>query len=185
MRSRVCEEREWLVEAATLEDIMSKSPLVSVKERFESKQKLVAAVEKLASSELWLARVNEKKGLARVSNAKLLHLHDVLTDAKTRFGSRDKLVASIVELAKRPKDKDYQASLGNSSLPRLLDLHRSLEKASKRAAKQPAKAEKKAAPKKDKAAKAAPAAKTEAAPKAAAKKPAAKEAAPKKTAKKS
>jgi hypothetical protein len=181
MRSRVCEEREWLVEAATLEDIMSKSPLVSVKERFESKEKLVAAVEKLASSELWLARVNEKKGLARVSNAKLLHLHDVLTDAKTRFGSRDKLVSAIVELAKRPKDKDYQASLGNSSLPRLLDLHRSLEKASKRAAKQPAKAEKKAAPKK---AKAAPAAKTEAAPKAAAKKPA-KDAAPKKTAKKS
>jgi hypothetical protein len=177
MRSRVCEEREWLVEAATLEDIMSKSPLVSVKERFESKEKLVAAVEKLASSELWLARVNEKKGLARVSNAKLLHLHDVLTDAKTRFGSRDKLVSAIVELAKRPKDKDYQASLGNSSLPRLLDLHRSLEKASKRAAKQPVKAEKKAAPKK---AKAAPAAKTEAAPKAAAKKPA-KEAAPKKT----
>jgi hypothetical protein len=177
MRSRVCEEREWLVEAATLEDIMSKSPLVSVKERFESKEKLVAAVEKLASSELWLARVNEKKGLARVSNAKLLHLHDVLTDAKTRFGSRDKLVSAIVELAKRPKDKDYQASLGNSSLPRLLDLHRSLEKASKRAAKQPVKAEK-AAPKK---AKAAPAAKTEAAPKAAAKKPAEKAAAPKKT----
>jgi hypothetical protein len=177
MRSRVCEEREWLVEAATLEDIMSKSPLVSVKERFESKEKLVAAVEKLASSELWLARVNEKKGLARVSNAKLLHLHDVLTDAKTRFGSRDKLVSAIVELAKRPKDKDYQASLGNSSLPRLLDLHRSLEKASKRAAKQPVKA-KKAAPKK---AKAAPAAKTEAAPKAAAKKPAEKAAAPKKT----
>ena len=172
MRSRVCEEREWLVEAATLEDIMSKSPLVSVKERFESKVKLVAAVEKLASSELWLARLNEKKGLARVSNAKLLHLHDVLTDAKTRFGTRDKLIAAIVELAKRPKDKDYQASLGGASLPRLLDLHRSLEKASKRAAKQPAKAEKKAAPKK---AKAAPAAKeAKAAPaKAEAKKPAA------------
>ena len=173
---------------------MSKSPLVSVKERFESKQKLVAAVEKLATTELWLARVNENKGLARVSNAKLLHLHDVLTDAKARFGTRDKLVAAIVELAKRPKDKDYQASLGNSSLPRLLDLHRALERASKRAAKKPVKVEKKAAPKKAKAApaakteaKAAPAAKAEAAPKAAAKKPAAAkaEAAPKKTAKKS
>lgn len=163
---------------------MSKSPLVSVKERFESKEKLVAAVEKLASSELWLAKVNETKGLARVSNAKLLHLHDVLTDAKARFGSRDKLIAAIVELAKRPKDKDYQASLNGSSLPRLLDLHSSLDKSAKRAAKAPAKIEKKAAPKKT--AKAAPKAEAKPAAKAEpAKKPAAKaEAAPKKSAKK-
>ena len=165
---------------------MSKSPFASVKERFESKEKLVAAVQKLATKDLWVERVNTTKGLDKVSNAKLLRLHDVLTRAKESFGTRDKLIASIAELAKRTKDKGYAASLEAYPLPRLLDLHGSLAKADKRAKKAPAKAapaKKAAAPKAAKAA-AAPkaekpsAAKTEkhegAPKKAAAKKPAAK-----------
>jgi large subunit ribosomal protein L21 len=139
---------------------MSKSPLASVKERFESKEKLVAAVEKLAGKDLWVDRVNAKKGLAKVSNAKLLRLHTILSHAKETFGTRDKLIASIVDLAKRTKDASYTTSLGSYALPRLLDLHRSLSKASKRAAAAPAKAPK--APKAAKPAKA----KKEAAPKA-------------------
>jgi len=166
---------------------MSKSPFASVKERFDSKEKLVAAVQKLATKELWLERVNTNKGLDKVSNAKLLRLHAVLTQAKESFGTRDKLIASIAELAKRTKDKGYAARLEAFPLPRLLDLHGSLARADKRAKKAPAKAEPKAkkaaAPKAEKAAAApkadkAPVAKAEktaeAPKKTAAKKPAAK-----------
>jgi hypothetical protein len=139
---------------------MKKSPLSVAKERFESKEKLVSAVQGLATKDLWLDRVNATKGLGKVSNAKLLRLHDLLTDAKTRFGSRDKLVASILEIEKRTKDAGYKGRLDAYPLPRLLDLHKSVSRRAKRAevaakdsAKKPAPAkkaaaEKKAAPKK-------------------------------------
>src|SRR5262245_35600142 len=110
------------------------TPLSVVKSRFESKEKLVAAVEKLATKELWLSRVNDVKGLIRASNKKLIRLHDLLEDAKKRFGNRDKLIQSIAELAQRVKDKDWQASLATYPLPQLLDLHRSFDRAAKRRA---------------------------------------------------
>jgi len=148
---------------------MKKTPVSQVKERFESKDKLVAAVQKLATADLWSDRVNSAKGLGRVSNAKLVRLHDTLTDAKKRFGSRDKLIGSIVELNKRVKDKGFAAKLAAYPLPQLLDLHAAATRASKRAevaAKaKPAKAEKVAKPK----AAAKPAAAAAAKPKAAAK----------------
>ena len=148
---------------------MKKTPVSQVKERFESKEKLVAAVQKLATADLWSDRVNAAKGLGRVSNAKLVRLHDTLTDAKKRFGSRDKLIGSIVELNKRVKDKGFAAKLAAYPLPQLLDLHAAATRASKRAevaAKaKPAKAEKVAKPK----AAAKPAAAAAAKPKAAAK----------------
>ena len=129
---------------------MKKTPVSQVKERFESKDKLVAAVQKLASAELWSDRVNSAKGLGRVSNAKLVRLHDTLTDAKKRFGSRDKLVSAILELNKRVKDKGFADKLAAYPLPQLLDLHAAATRASKRAevaAKaKPAKAEKAAKP---------------------------------------
>jgi len=158
---------------------MSKSPLASVKERFESKEKLVAAVEKLATKDLWVDRVSSGKGLAKVSNAKLLRLHTLLSQAKESFGTRDKLVASIVELAKRTKDSGYASRLGEYPLPRLLDLHRTLSRSSKRAAAAATKAPKASAPKTKKSAavkaEKAPAVKAEKAPAAKAEKaPAAK-----------
>jgi hypothetical protein len=146
---------------------MKKTPVSLVKERFESKEKLVAAVQKLATQDLWLDRVSSVKGLGRVSNAKLVRLHDTLTDAKKRFGSRDKLVASIVELKKRVKDKGFASKLEAYPLPQLLDLHAAAERESKRAAKEPAKAAKAEKPKAAKpAAKAEKAAPAKAAPKA-------------------
>ena len=111
------------------------TPLSLVKERFESKEKLVAAVEKLATKELWVARVNDVKGLKRASNKKLIRLHDLLEDAKKRFGNRDKLIQSIAELAQRPKDKDWVASLASRPLAQLLDMHRSFDRAAKARAK--------------------------------------------------
>jgi hypothetical protein len=125
---------------------MKKSPVAVVKERFESKEKLVEAVQKLATADLWLDRVSAEKGLAKVSNQKLLKLHDVLSDAKQRFGSRDKLISAILELKKRTKDAGYTASLKKQALPQLLDLHLSAERAGKRAAAKAAPAKPKKAP---------------------------------------
>jgi hypothetical protein len=110
------------------------TPLAVVKERFESKEKLVAALEKLATKELWIGRVNDVKGLKRASNKKLIRLHDLLEDAKKRFGNRDKLIQSIGELARRPKDKDWLTRLESYPLPQFLDMHQSLTRADKRRA---------------------------------------------------
>lgn len=114
---------------------MAQTPLALVKERFESKEKLVAAIEKLATKDLWLDRVNENKGLGRVSNAKLLRLHAALEDAQKRFGTRDKLIAALAEIEKRSKDEGYKTHLSGYALPRLLDLYDASKKRADRAAK--------------------------------------------------
>ncbi len=123
---------------------MKKTPLQAVKEKFENKEKLVAAVQALATEELWIDRVSEVKGLAKVSNKKLLHLHDVLSTVKDKFGSRAKLIDHILELEKRTKDEGYKTRLERLSTPALLDEHGAATKRAKRAAKaKPATAPKK------------------------------------------
>lgn len=113
---------------------MKKSPLATVKERFNDKAGLIKAVRDLATDALWLDRVNEDKGLDRVSNAKLLHLHEVLSQVKKDFGSRDKLIGEIVKLQKRAKDVDYQAALKKLSTPKLFDAYRASTKRAKASA---------------------------------------------------
>jgi hypothetical protein len=122
-----------------------KSPLSVVKERFGDKEKLVAAVEQLAKGDLWLARTNEDKGLASVSNAKLLRLHQVLSTAAKSFGSRAKLIDAILDLEGRKKDAGLRSRLEGHPLPRLLDAHRAASRRAKRRAAAPAPV--KAAPK--------------------------------------
>ena len=100
---------------------MKKTPLTQVKERFKDKEALVAAVQKLASDDLWLDRVSEDKGLAHVSNAKLLRIHDVLTAVQKEFGSREKLIAAITDLEKRSKDEDYRSRYASWPTPRPWD----------------------------------------------------------------
>ena len=163
---------------------MKKSPVSLVAERFESKDKLVEAIGKLATEDLWLDRVNAAKGLARVANSKLLRLHDMLSDAKSRFGSRQKLVAAIQDLAKRTKDAGYQQRLENYSLPRLIDLHGSLSKRQSRAEQKSAAAAKPKVARVAKAPVKKAAAKKAAAKKAPAKKSGAKKAGSKKASKK-
>jgi len=121
---------------------MKSTPLSQVKERFGDKAKLVEAVRKLTTDALWLDRLNEDKGLESVSNAKLLRLHDLLSAVKKDFGSRDKLVAAILELGKRAKDGDYKAKLLKLSTPRLVDMQRTSARRAKAAASQPAPAKK-------------------------------------------
>jgi hypothetical protein len=69
-----------------------KSPFALVTEKFGDKKKLVEAVEKFTGEELWVAKINTNKGLAHVSNAKLLRLHATFSAVKEKFGTRFKLV---------------------------------------------------------------------------------------------
>lgn len=116
-----------------------KSPLSSVKDEFGDKAKLVAEIEKFASSDdLWLSRVNTNKGLAHVSNAKLLRLHKIFTEVKEKFGTRAKLIDAIAEIEKRTKDEGYKARLSAYPVPRLWDMHRSSTKRAAAAAKKAA-----------------------------------------------
>ena len=129
-----------------------KSPQAVVKDKFGDKQKLVAEVEKF--KDLWVARTNESKGLAHVSNAKLLRLHATFTTVKEKFGTRDKLVGAILDLEKRTKDEGYKSRISAYPVPRLWDMYRSLEKRNApKKADGNAKAKAKAAPKKEAAAK--------------------------------
>jgi hypothetical protein len=107
------------------------SPAAAVKDRFGDKEKLAAAIQSLATKDLWLDRVSEDKGLERVSNAKLLRLHTALSTAKERFGSRAKLVDAILQLENRSKDSGFKARLEEYPLPRLLDTHKSAERRAK------------------------------------------------------
>jgi hypothetical protein len=111
---------------------MKKTPFALRKELFGDKDKLVEAVKKLATKDLWLDRVSDAKGLDGISNAKLLRLHAALEDAKKRFGSRDKLIGAIAELEKRAKDDGFKTGLASYPLPRLLDLHAAAERRSKK-----------------------------------------------------
>jgi hypothetical protein len=144
-----------------------KAPLNTVKDKFGDKAKLVAALESFAKDgELWLGRTNEDKGLAHVSNAKLIRLHETFTTVKAKFGTRSKLIDAICEIEKRTKDAGYKSRLSAYPVPRLFDMYKS--------------AEKRHAPKVVKAKKAAPKKEAKAAPKKAASKTSAKKSAAKK-----
>jgi hypothetical protein len=110
---------------------MKTSPLQAVKARFGDKAKLVSAVQALATDELWLGRVNDVKGLGSVSNEKLLRLHDILTRVKKEFGSRAKLIDSILTLSRRQKDTGLRGRLEKFPTPRLLDLQGSVARRAK------------------------------------------------------
>ena len=135
-----------------------KSPLASVKEKFGDKKKLVEAVEKFTGEDLWVGRTSKDKGLAHVSNAKLLRLHATFSAVKEKFGTRAKLIEAICELEKRAKDEGYKARISAYPVPRLWDLYKASAKrnapkaapakrAAKPAAAKPAPAKKTAAKK--------------------------------------
>jgi hypothetical protein len=105
-----------------------KSPLALVKEIFGDKAKLVQEVEKLTNADLWVARVNKDKGLAHVSNSKLLRLHATFAVVKEKFGTREKLIDAILDLEKRPKDARLREKLLAWPVPRLYDTYKSSAK---------------------------------------------------------
>jgi len=111
----------------------AKTPLALVKEKFGDKAQLVQAVEKLADGDLWLARTNKVKGLAHVSNAKLLRLHETFAEVKSKFVTREKLIDAILELEDRAKDAGMRQRLSEWPVPRLFDAYRSASKRAKAA----------------------------------------------------
>lgn len=115
------------------------SPLSIVKDKFGDKAKLVEAVKAFATEDLWLGRTSEdaggSRGLAHVSNAKLLRLHAVFTEVKAKFGTRAKLIEEILTAQNRSKDQGLRKRLESYPVPRLYDQHKSLQKRVKAAAK--------------------------------------------------
>ncbi len=130
----------------------AKSPLVLVKEKFGDKEKLVEALEKLTANGLWIARTNKEKGLARVSNSKLLRLHALFTEVKEKFETREKLIDALLALESHSKDQGLRQKYEAWPVPRLYDAYKST---AKRLSAAKAAAERAAAPKKAPAPKAA------------------------------
>ena len=112
---------------------MSKSPSQIVKDKFGDKTKLVDALKQFVNEDLWVGRENKDKGLARVSNAKLLRLIDTFTTVKAKWGTRGKLIDAVVEAAGRTKDQGFRAGIEGWPVPRLYDHYKSLTARSARA----------------------------------------------------
>jgi hypothetical protein len=125
----------------------SKTPLALVKEKFGDKAKLVETLEKVTGEDLWVARTNKDKGLAHVSNAKLLRLHATFAEVKEKFGTREKLIGALLELEKRGKDTGLRQKLSEWPVPRLFDAYKSALKRSAAAAAKSAPGEAKPAAK--------------------------------------
>ena len=108
------------------------TPLQQVKSRFETKAKLVEAVEKLMTDDLWVPRLSSDragdKGISHVSNKKLLRLHDVLSEVKDSFGTRAKLIDAVMDVEGRAKDADYRKRLEGYAVPRLFDQYKAGKK---------------------------------------------------------
>ena len=67
--------------------------------------------------------------LTTASNSQLLRLQGVVATVKEKYGSRDGLIEAIGKAHNKSKDKDYLTRLASYSLPQLLDLARSAERA--------------------------------------------------------
>jgi hypothetical protein len=106
----------------------AKAPHAAVKEKFGDKAALVAALEKLTGADLWVSRTNKEKGLAHVSNSKLLRLHATFTEVKEKFGTREKLIDAILELESRGKDTGLRQKLSAWPVPRLFDAYKAATK---------------------------------------------------------
>ncbi len=111
------------------------SPLAQVKSLAGSKKDLVEKVRALATDRFWVDRTASANALARLSNAKLLRLHAVLTDASKRFASRAEIIDAIAKAEGHAKDGDYKKSLEKHPLPRLMDMLQSAERRARRAEK--------------------------------------------------
>src|SRR5580658_11022197 len=106
----------------------AKAPHAAVQEKFGDKAKLVAALEKLTGADLWVSRTNKEKGLAYVSNSKLLRLHATFTEVQEKFGTREKLIDAILQLENRGKDTGLRQKLSEWPVPRLFDAYKSANK---------------------------------------------------------
>jgi len=115
-----------------------KSPLALVNETFGAKDKLVDKLIDL------LDRGDEskddlRKRLSSAANSKLLHLHQVASQVKEKYGSHDALVSAVAKALGRSKDKPFIERLSAYSDARLIDLIKATERRVKKSAKAKAK----------------------------------------------
>ena len=101
-------------------------PSQTVKDKFGEKKKLVDALKPFLGEDLWVGRENKDKGLARVSNAKLLRLFDTFTAVQSKWGTRAKLIDAILEAEGRGKDQGFRSRIAGWPVPRLYDHYKSV-----------------------------------------------------------
>jgi hypothetical protein len=112
---------------------MKKSPLQLVKEKFESKEALVAKLVTLLEREEGEEDAAFSARVSKISNAKLLRLWQVEERVQKDFGGRNGLVDAIVAFKFPHKgNADYRTKLAKQANTRLLDLHDSLRRAAAR-----------------------------------------------------
>ena len=115
-----------------------KSPFAKTKDGHESKEKLVdtlvGLLGQINTSGKEESKEDAKGRLLAASNKKLLRLLAVGTEIKSKFGSVDKAAESLASTIGRAKDSDYVKKLKTYSPARLLDLVRTAEKRTKKAA---------------------------------------------------
>ncbi len=103
------------------------TPLQAVKRLYGNKEKLIDSVVDVARGASEEA-AEVKDRLVSVSNRKLLKLASVGKSIKDKYGTRDKLVASLSGSLGKAKDKDYVEKLKGMSSARLLDMMKAAER---------------------------------------------------------
>jgi hypothetical protein len=111
-----------------------KSPLAIVNETFGAKDKLVDKLVGLLDRGDDESKDDLRKRLSSAANGKLLHLHQVATVVKEKYGSHDALVNQVAKALGRTKDKPFIERLAAYSDARLLDLAKATERQGKKAA---------------------------------------------------
>jgi hypothetical protein len=113
-----------------------KSPLARQKDEHESKEKLVDRVISVLGS---ITKSEEDKDtvkarLLAASNKKLLRLHEVGSEIKSKYGSIDKLAEAVGAAIGRSKDAPYLEKLPAVTPAKLLDMVKAAEKRAKKKA---------------------------------------------------
>ncbi|HEY2747429.1 MAG TPA: hypothetical protein VGL86_22555 [Polyangia bacterium] len=113
-----------------------KSPLARQKDEHESKEKLVDRVISVLGS---ITKSDEDKDavkarLLAASNKKLLRLHEVGSEIKSKYGSIDKLAEAVGTALGRAKDAPFVEKLKTVTPAKLLDMVKAAEKRGKKKA---------------------------------------------------
>lgn len=113
-----------------------KSPLARQKDEHESKEKLVDRVISVLGS---ITKSDEDKDtvkarLLAASNKKLIRLHEVGSEIKSKYGSMDKLAEAVGTAMGRAKDGPFVEKLKSYTPARLLDMVKAAEKRGKKKA---------------------------------------------------
>ncbi len=104
-----------------------KSPMAQVKEKFETKEKLVDDIISLLKPPKG-EREEMRERLGVQSNSNLLKLHSTASQISEKFGTKDVLVEKIIEFMGHPKDEDRKERLLQYGPGRLMDMYKRWEK---------------------------------------------------------